>query len=125
MTSLRQHIEDLDVDSWARLTRHAAVAAVEADQRQGKTASAELTVVAGMSERELIELRNRLGPAAQRLSPVMQLVEADHLRAVAEHEARQAEQAKRDAAKAQREARNGKTDDKSKQEQSSTDPNPH
>lgn len=33
MTTLRQHIEDLDVESWAALAKRAAIAAVEAAKR--------------------------------------------------------------------------------------------
>ncbi|OSC21577.1 hypothetical protein B8W69_28260 [Mycobacterium vulneris] len=97
MTHLRQHIEELDIDRWAAVTKQAATAAVDAAQRLGKPAPAQLAAVAAMSEGELIEHRNRSGPAPKRLSPAMQLVEADHLRAVAEHQARQAEQDKSDA----------------------------
>lgn len=105
MTHLRQHIEELDVDRWAAVTKRAATAAVDATQRLGKPPPAQLAAVAAMSEDELIELRNRSGPAPKRLSPAMQLVEADHLRAVAEHQARQAEQDKRDAQAAAQMAR--------------------
>lgn len=97
MTHIRQQIEELDVDRWAALTKRAATAAVDAAKRLGKPPPAQLAAVAAMSERELIDHRNRSGPAPKRLSPVMQLVEADHLRAVAEHQAREAEQATRDA----------------------------
>lgn len=97
MTTLREHIEDLDVDRWAALTKRAATAAVEAAQRHGHTPPPDVAAVAAMSERELIDHRNRTGPAPKRLSPVMQLVQADHLRAVAEQRTRAAEQAQRDA----------------------------
>jgi colicin import membrane protein len=94
MTTTRQHIEDLDIEAWAALTRRAAADAVAA---AGKKAPEELVRVAAMSERELVEHRNRNGPTRMRLSPVMQLVEADHLRRAAEHDAESAEQGKRDA----------------------------
>jgi colicin import membrane protein len=94
MTTTRQHIEDLDVEAWAALTRRAAADAVAA---AGKKAPEELVRVAAMSERELVEHRNRNGPTRLRLSPVMQLVEADHLRRLAEADAESAEQGKRDA----------------------------
>ena len=84
MTSTWRHITDLDVDEWAALTRRAAAEAVAAAERRGKTPPAELVAVAGMTERQLVEHRTRNGPARQRLSPVMQLVEADHLRRTAE-----------------------------------------
>ena len=94
MTTTHQHIEDLDVESWAALTRRAAADAVAA---AGKKAPEELVRFAAMSERELVEHRNRNGPARKHLSPVMQLVEADHLRRLAEAEAENADQGKRDA----------------------------
>lgn len=97
MTTLRQHIENLDVESWAALTKQAATAAVETAQRCGQVPPAELIAVAAMSERELVEQRNRAGTAPRQLSPVMQLVEADHRRAVAEQQAREADQGKQDA----------------------------
>jgi colicin import membrane protein len=94
MTTTRQHIEDLDVEAWAALTRRAAADAVAA---AGTKAPAELIKVAAMSERELIDHRSRDGPARRRLSPVMQLVEADHLRRLAEAGAANAGQGKSDA----------------------------
>jgi vacuolar-type H+-ATPase subunit I/STV1 len=97
MTRLIRHIEDLGVDEWATLTRRAAVEAVAAAERRGKKPPAELVAVAAMTERQLVERRARNGPARQRLSPVMQLVEADHLRRVAEARAREAHQHKLDA----------------------------
>src|ERR1700738_693625 len=97
MTTTRQHIEDLDVDAWAALTRRAAADAVAAAERGGAKAPDELVTIARMSERELVEHRTRNGPARTRLSPVMQLVEADHLRRVAQAYARNAEQGKLDA----------------------------
>lgn len=92
-----QHIEDLDVDAWAAVTRRAAMDALAAAERRGKKPPAELVAVAAMTERELVELRKRSGPARKRLSPVMRLVEADHLRRVAEGRARDAHQDKLDA----------------------------
>jgi colicin import membrane protein len=97
MTTTRQHIEDLDVEAWAALTRRAAADAVAAAERGGTKAPEELVRVAAMSERQLVEHRRRNGPARKSLSAVMQLVEADHLRRVAEHDAENAEQGKRDA----------------------------
>lgn len=97
MTHLRQQIEELDVDRWAAVTKRAAMAAVEAAQRVGKAPPPQVVTVAALSERELIDHRDRAGQAPKRLSPRMQLVMADHLRAAAEYQARQAEQAMRDA----------------------------
>jgi colicin import membrane protein len=97
MTGTARHIADLGDDEWAALTRRAAADAVTAAQRRGKTPPKELVTVAGMSERQLVEHRARNGPARQRLSPLMQLVEADHLRRLAEGHARTAYQDKLDA----------------------------
>ncbi|MDT5351363.1 MAG: hypothetical protein QOH91_4650, partial [Mycobacterium sp.] len=97
MTSTLRHIQDLDMEAWAALSKRASVDAVAAAKRLGITPPAVLTVMAAMSERELVDHRNRYGPGRQRLSPVMQLVEADHLRALAEARAGEAQQASRDA----------------------------
>ena len=97
MTTTLRHIEDLSVDEWAALTRRAAVDAVAAAKRRGKTPPPELVAVAAMTERQLVERRARNGAARQRLSPVMQLVEADHMRRLAEGRAREAHQDKLDA----------------------------
>jgi colicin import membrane protein len=97
MTTTRQRIEDLDVDAWAAVTRRAAADAVAAAEHRGTKPPAELVTVAAMTERELVAHRNRNGPARERLSPVMRLVEADHLRRVAEDVARDAQQGKLDA----------------------------
>ena len=97
MTATMRHIEDLSVDEWAALTRRAAAEAVAAAERRGKTPPAELVAVAAMTERQLIERRARNVPARQRLSPLMQLVEADHSRRMAEGRTRDAYQDKLDA----------------------------
>ncbi|MDT5402788.1 MAG: hypothetical protein QOK33_6019 [Mycobacterium sp.] len=97
MTTTRQHIEDLDVDRWAALTRRAAVDALAAAERLGIQPRAESVALAGMSERELVEHRERNGPPVPRRSLAMQLVEADHLRRVAEDQAREAHQGRLDA----------------------------
>ncbi|KEF95072.1 hypothetical protein K883_05257, partial [Mycobacterium sp. TKK-01-0059] len=97
MTTLQQHIEDLDIGEWAALTKRAAMAAVAAADQLGIPASAEVARVAAMSERELVDHRNRVGSGPKRLSPLMRLVQADQLRVAAERQARQAEQDKQDA----------------------------
>jgi colicin import membrane protein len=97
MTTTRQHIEDLDDDMWATLTRRAAVDAVAAAERLGMQPRAESVALAGMTERELVEYRARSDPAKKHRSPVMQLVEADHLRRVAEGRSREAHQGRLDA----------------------------
>jgi hypothetical protein len=105
MTTIMRHIEDLEVEQWAALTRRAAADAVTAAQRRGKTPPPELVAVAAMTERQLVERRARNGQAKQRLSPLMQLVEADHQRRVAEARARDAHQRKLDAESAAAAAR--------------------
>jgi hypothetical protein len=97
MTPTMRHIADLSAEKWAALTRRAAAEAVAAAERRGKTPPAELIAVAAMTERQLVEHRARNGPARQQLSPLMQLVEADHMRRLAEAGARQANQARLDA----------------------------
>jgi colicin import membrane protein len=97
VTTTRQHIEDLDVDKWARLTRRAAVESVESSKRLGLQPRPESVAIAAMSERELVEHRQRHGPATHRLSLVMQLVEADQRSREAESLARDAHQGRLDA----------------------------
>jgi colicin import membrane protein len=97
VTTTRQHIEDLDVDRWAALTRRAAVDSVAAAERLGLQPRAESVALAQMSERDLAQHRQRNGPPVPRRSLAMQLVEADHLRRVAEEGAREADQRRLDA----------------------------
>jgi colicin import membrane protein len=97
MTSTRQHIEDLDPEKWAALTKRAADAAVQAGQRLGRRPPPELVAATALSERELVEHRARGGPAQKRKSAVMRLVAADHLRVLAENQAREADQNRQDA----------------------------
>src|SRR5882757_170949 len=97
MTTTRQHIEDLDVDKWATLTRRAAADSVAAAERLGLQPRAESVALARMTERELVEHRQSNGPPVPRRSLAMQLVEADHLRRVAEEQAREAHQGRLDA----------------------------
>jgi len=97
MTTTRQHIEDLEVDRWAALTRRAAADAVAAAERVGLQPRAESVALAGMSERELVQHRERNGPPVPRRSLAMQLVEADHLRRLAEEQVRQADERRLDA----------------------------
>jgi colicin import membrane protein len=97
MTTTRQHIQDLDAETWATLTRRAATEAVAAAERLGIEPRAESVALAKLSERELAERRTRNGPSAPQRSPAMQLVEADHLRHAAEGRARDAHQSRLDA----------------------------
>ncbi|CQD22851.1 hypothetical protein BN1232_05760 [Mycobacterium lentiflavum] len=97
MTTTQQHIEDLDEEGWAALTRRASADAVAAAERHGVQAPAALLALATMTETQLIERRKQSGPPRKRLSPMMRLVEADHLRHLAEAHARDAQQDKLDA----------------------------
>ena len=97
MTTTRQHIEDLDVDRWATLTRRAAADAVDTAERLGMQPRAETVALAAMSERDLVRHRERNGTPVPRRSLAMQVVEADHLRSVAEDRARVAHQGRLDA----------------------------
>ena len=97
MTTTRRHIQDLDVDRWATLTRRAAADAVATAERLGMTPRPETVAVAAMSERELVQHRERNGPPVARRSLAMQVVEADHLRSLAEERARVAHQGRLDA----------------------------
>ncbi|MEU0497479.1 hypothetical protein [Mycobacterium sp. NPDC006124] len=97
MTTTRQHIQDLDVERWAALTRRAAADAVATAERLGLRPRAETVAVAAMTERELAGHRERNGSPVPRRSLAMQVVEADHLRSVAEEHARLAHQGRLDA----------------------------
>ena len=105
MTTTRQHIEDLEVDRWAALTRRAAADTVAAAERVGLQPRAESVALAGMSERELVQHRERNGPPVPRRSLAMQLVEADHLRRLAEERVREADERRLDAEAAASRAR--------------------
>jgi colicin import membrane protein len=97
VTTTRQHIEDLDTNQWARLTRRAAAESVEASTRLGLRPRQETLAVAAMTEDELAEHRQRNGPAKKRPSTVMQLVEADQRSRQAVSRAREAHQGRLDA----------------------------
>ncbi|MCV7424788.1 hypothetical protein H7K45_30040 [Mycobacterium yunnanensis] len=97
MTTTRQHIEDLDVDRWAALTKRAAADAVATAERLGLEPRTETVALAGMSEQELAQHRHHNGPPVPRRSLAMQVVEADHLRSAAEERARIAHQGRLDA----------------------------
>lgn len=97
MTTTRQHIENLDVDKWARLAKRAAAESIEASTRLGLRPRPETVAVAAMTEGELVQHRERHGPAKKRPSPVMQLVEADQRSREAERRAHDAHQGRLDA----------------------------
>lgn len=97
MTTTRQNIEALDIAKWAALTRCAARESVESSKRLGLQPRPEAVVLAAMTESELVEHRERNGPAKTRRSPVMQLVEADQRSREAQSKAREADQGRMDA----------------------------
>jgi colicin import membrane protein len=65
VTTLREHIDRLDIRSWAALTKRTAQAAVEAAERSGRPAPPQLAAVAAMTESELID--NYRNSARQRI----------------------------------------------------------
>jgi hypothetical protein len=97
MTTTRRHIEDLDVNEWAKLTRSAAVESVETSRRLGLQPRPETVALAAMTPGELAERRERHGPAKKRPSAVLQLVEADQRSREADSRARDAHQGRLDA----------------------------
>ena len=99
MTSLRDHIESLDTQNWAALTKRAAERAVAAAQQLGKEPPAHLKAVAAMSETQLVENRQKSvwKPTLRRPTARMKLIEAQHQQALARQRANDAEQDKDDA----------------------------
>ena len=59
MSTLRQHIDDLDIRTWATLTKRTAERAVAAAAQAGQEPPPPLAAVAAMSEAELIENRRK------------------------------------------------------------------
>jgi colicin import membrane protein len=99
VTTLQEHIEALDPEAWAALTKRTAECAVGAAQQVGRQPPAELVAVAAMTEAQLIEHRRKNSGKAKRKRPTarMKLIEADHRCSLAELRAREAEQDKEDA----------------------------
>jgi len=99
VTTLRDHIDGLDTQTWAALTKRAAERAVAAAQQLGREPPAELTAVAAMSEAQLVEHRQKSTWKAERrrLTGRMKVIEAEHQRALAQRRANEAEQDKDDA----------------------------
>jgi colicin import membrane protein len=99
VTTLRQHIDDLDIHTWATLTKRTAERAVAAAVQVGQEPPAPLAAVAAMSEAELIEnsRKNVFKPKRPRPTSRMKLIEAEHQRAMAQQRAATAEQDKEDA----------------------------
>jgi colicin import membrane protein len=97
VTTTWQHIADLPEALWVTLTRQAAADAVAAAERHDIKPPPELVTVAAMSDGELLERRKQAGPTPTRLSPMIRLVNADHLRHAAEGRERDAHQDKLDA----------------------------
>ena len=59
MTTLGQHIDALDVTTWAALTKRTAQSAVTAAEQAGQQPPAHLAAILTMSESELIENRRK------------------------------------------------------------------
>jgi colicin import membrane protein len=110
MTTLREHIDRLDLGSWAALTKRTAQAAVEAAEANGRQAPAQLAAVAAMSESELIDnYRNSARQQTRRpLTLRQRLTDANHQHRLARQAADKATQdahdAKSDATAARAEA---------------------
>jgi colicin import membrane protein len=107
VTTLREHIDRLDLQTWAALTRRTAQAAVQAAQQAGRPAPAHLAKVAAMSEAELIDnYRTNAGQGTRRLPTLRQrLNEANYQRQVARQAKARAVQDKEDAISDARAAR--------------------
>ncbi len=99
MTTLGEHIENLDMYTWAALTKRAAERAVAAAEQAGQQPPARLVALAKMSETELIDARrnNLWHPKPKPPTIRMKLIEAEHRRAMAEQRVQGAEQDKKDA----------------------------
>jgi colicin import membrane protein len=99
VTTLQEHIEALEPEAWAALTKRAAKCAVEAAKQLGQQPPAELLAVAAVTEAQLIEHRRKNSGRVKRRRPTarMKLIEAEHRCALAEQRAREAEQDKEDA----------------------------
>jgi hypothetical protein len=99
VTTLREHIERLDLRSWASLTKRTAQSAVEAAQQTGQPPPPQLAAVARMSESELIDNLRKNGWSNQRRAPTVRqrLTEANHQRELARQATRAAVQGRADA----------------------------
>ena len=99
MTRLSQRIHDLDMLSWAALTKRAAEQAVAAAEQAGQLPHARLVALAAMSEAELIDIRrnNMWQPKTKRPTLAMRLVEAEHRFALAKQQVQRADQETQDA----------------------------
>src|SRR5437588_12941738 len=98
MTRLSQRIHDLDMLSWAALTKRAAEQAVVAAEQAGQLPHARLVALAAMSEAELIDIRRRnmWQPKTRRPTLAMRLVEAEHRYALAKQQVQRADQETQD-----------------------------
>jgi chromosome segregation ATPase len=99
VTTLQQHIDDLDPQAWGALTKQVAARAVAAAEEVKKRPAPELVALAAMTESDLIEHHRNNAGTAKRRRPTARarLIEADHQRALAEQNAREAHQDKQDA----------------------------
>jgi hypothetical protein len=99
VTTLQQHIDDLDPQAWGALTKRVAERAVSAADQVDIQPPPELVALAAMTEADLTEHHRNNAATAKRRRPTARarLIEADHQRALAEQSARQAHQDKQDA----------------------------
>jgi colicin import membrane protein len=99
VTTLGQHIENLDMPTWAAMTKLTAERAIAAAEEAGQQPPELLVAVAKMSETELIDARHKNIWHSKRRPPTvrMRLIEAEHLRALAEQRVQGAEQDRKDA----------------------------
>jgi colicin import membrane protein len=99
MTTLREHIDRLDLREWASLTKRTAQSAIEAAEQTGQPPPAQLAAVAKMSESELIDNLRKYGWQQTRRPPTVRqrLTEATHQRELARQAAASAVQDRADA----------------------------
>jgi hypothetical protein len=99
VTTLQQHIDDLDPQAWSALTKQVAVHAVAAAEEVHIQPPPELVALAAMTESDLIEHHRNNAATAKRRRPTARarLIEAEHQRALAVQHAHQAQQDKQDA----------------------------
>jgi colicin import membrane protein len=107
VTTLREHIERLDLGSWASLTKRTAQSAVEAAEQTGQPPTAQLAAVANMSESELIDNLRQNGWQNTRRPPTVRqrLTESVHLGKLLEQQRASATQDRADAVAAAKAAR--------------------
>jgi SWI/SNF-related matrix-associated actin-dependent regulator 1 of chromatin subfamily A len=99
VTTLRDHIDRLDLRAWASLTKRTAQSVVEAAERTGQSPPAQLAAVAKMSESELIDNYRTNSRQHTRRAPTVRqrLTEANHQRELARQATASAVQDRTDA----------------------------